>query len=182
MIPVVAVPSTWAAAATRVAAQPRPDMTLEGVYRQLAPAVLGYFRARGVEDPEDLVGDVFVGVARGLRRFDGDGDALRRWVFTIAYRRLADDRRRRARRSEPVPVPPSAVTQDRSTSFDIDLVRALAALTEPQREVVLLRFVADLPLGDVARILRRRVDAVKALQSRGLDRLARQLSTCGADL
>lgn len=151
--------------------------SLEQAYRTLAPAVLGYFRSRGVPEPEDLVGDVFVGVARGLHRFRGDDTDLRRWVFTIAHRRLIDDRRRRiARPLSPVPELPEIETVDRSVTLDPDLLDALSELTPLQREVVLLRFVADLPLAAVARIVRRRVGAVKGLQSRALTHLAHRLN------
>src|SRR5689334_19912708 len=68
------------------------------VYRAFAPAVIGYLRGSGSSDPEALAGDVFLGVIRGLPDFSGDGAALRTWVFTIARRRIVDDRRRRHRR------------------------------------------------------------------------------------
>src|SRR3954471_21843660 len=70
------------------------------IYRALAPAVIGYLRGAGARDPENLAGDVFVGVIEALPRFAGDGAALRSWTFTIADRRLVDDRRRRRRRPE----------------------------------------------------------------------------------
>jgi len=54
-------------------------------------------------------------------------------------------------------------------------VAALSTLTPEQREVVVLRFVGDVSLEDVARITRRRVGAVKAMQHRALEALARQL-------
>jgi RNA polymerase sigma-70 factor (ECF subfamily) len=143
------------------------------VYEALAPAVLGYLRSHRAPEPDDLAGEVFVQVAKDLRRFHGDDGALRRWVFTIAHHRLVDDRRRR--RVRPVvadrPLPELPVF-DEPGPLDPDLVVALGRLTALQREVVLLRFVADLPLADVARILRRPRTAVKALQARALTRLA----------
>lgn len=48
---------------------------------------------------------------------------------------------------------------------------ALEQLTPDQREVVVLRFVADLSVRDAARMTRRRVGAVKSLQVRGIARL-----------
>ena len=56
--------------------------------------------------------------------------------------------------------------------MDPVLVGALAELTTDQREVLVLRFVADLPLEAVALITGRSVGAVKALQHRGLAQLA----------
>jgi RNA polymerase sigma-70 factor (ECF subfamily) len=146
------------------------------VYRQLAPAVLGYLRSQQLADPEDVLGEIFLGVATDIGRFRGDAAALRRWVFTIAHHRLVDDRRRRAvRREELRPELPERPAAPQVAPIDPELLAALSKLTADQREVVALRFVADLPLGDVARITGRRVGAVKALQSRALESLRRLL-------
>jgi RNA polymerase sigma-70 factor (ECF subfamily) len=147
-------------------------------YRELAPAVLGYLRAHGAADPEDLLGEVFLNVARDIHRFRGDGAACRRWVFTIAHRRLLDSWRRQAVRPRVADarVPDVSAANDRVDTIDPALAAAVAALSPAQREIVLLRFVADLPLRDVARITRRRVGAVKALQHRGLATLERLLA------
>jgi RNA polymerase sigma-70 factor (ECF subfamily) len=145
-------------------------------YRRLAPAVLGYLRAERAPDPEDLLGEVFLQVARDISRFRGDDDDLRRWVFTIAHHRLVDDRRRSSRRPQlaavEVPDQPRAAGPDPvDVHLDVHLIAALESLSADQREVVVLRFVADLPLEGVARITGRTVGAVKALQHRGLERL-----------
>jgi RNA polymerase sigma-70 factor (ECF subfamily) len=58
----------------------------------------------------------------------------------------------------------------------LETIRLLERLTPEQREVLVLRFVADLTLEDVARITGRRVGAVKQLQRRGVDNLRRHLN------
>ena len=151
------------------------------VYRALAPAVLGYLRSQRAAEPEDLLGDVFLQVVRDLPRFRGDNDALRRWVFSIAYHRLVDARRRSGRRPAlddgPLPelcwAPPADL-------LDPDLVRALCELTADQREVVALRFVADLSIDAVAALTGRSQGAVKALQHRALAALAEHLGGAGS--
>jgi RNA polymerase sigma-70 factor (ECF subfamily) len=146
-------------------------------YRALAPAVLGYLRAERVPDPDDVLGEVFLQVARDIHRFKGDDQALRRWVFTIAHNRAVDAHRRRARsRVHLDGRVPERLTPPPADPFDPELIAALDTLTPDQREVVVLRFVADLPLEAVARITRRRVGAVKALQHRGLENLGRTVS------
>jgi len=150
------------------------------VYRALAPAVLGYLRSQWAAEPEDLLGEVFVQVVHDLPRFRGDDDDLRRWVFTIAYHRLVDARRRSRRRPAldggPVPELCSAPPAD---LLDPDLVRALGELTADQREVVALRFVADLSIDAVATLTGRSPGAVKALQHRALAALAEDLGDAG---
>jgi len=151
--------------------------TVAGVYASLAPAVLGYFRAHRLPDPEGLTGDVFVSVARRLGSFEGDDDALRRWVFTIAHHRGVDELRQRTRRPDPVALEgidlAAPVVDD---DLDPALVRALGALTADQREVVVLRHVADLSVADVARATGRSEGSVKMLCARGLEALAAQLA------
>ena len=147
------------------------------VYRDLAPAVLGYLHAQGATDPEDLLMDVFVAVVRDLDGVRGDSDAVRRWVFTIAHHRVVDQRRHRARRTRlrSVDVADRSVPDAMSMSADPDLIAALATLTPDQRDVLGLRVVADLPVVDVARILRKRPDAVKSMHHRALISLSQRL-------
>ncbi|HUP71256.1 MAG TPA: RNA polymerase sigma factor [Acidimicrobiales bacterium] len=146
-------------------------------YRAFAPAVLGYLRSQRAADPEDVLGEVFLQVARDWRKFRGDDAACRRWVFSIAHNRLIDAARAASRR----PPVSSSTLPDRpamepAAALDSELLAALASLTAEQREVVVLRFVADLALEDVARITRRRVGAVKAMQHRALEALERALA------
>ena len=151
------------------------------VYRELAPRVLGYLRAQRVPDPEDVLGEVFLQVARDIHRFKGDDADLRRWVFSIPHNRVIDDRRLRARRPQTSDVDvPEAASPAEPDPFDPTLVEALAGLSPDQREVVVLRFVGDLPLEVVARLTGRKVGAVKALQHRALANLARAVSPEGA--
>jgi RNA polymerase sigma-70 factor, ECF subfamily len=147
------------------------------LYRELAPAVLGYFRSQRAPEPEDLLGEVFVHVARNIKRCRGEAEARRRWVFTIAHHRLVDAWRRRAARPVAAnqPPPEQPIVDEPRDEVDPALQAAIDSLTDDQRVVVLLRFVADLSLHDVARITRRRVGAVKALQHRGLAALERAL-------
>lgn len=147
------------------------------LYRSLAPAVVAYLRLQGVEDAEDLSSEVFLGAFRGLERFSGDQEAFRSWVFTIAHRRVVDDRRRRSRR--PVSDPSAdgidevEAASDTETevlaSLDEAQVRRLCGLLPPdQRDVVLLRLIGDMSLRATADALDKTPGAVKALQRRGV--------------
>ncbi|MGH9287167.1 MAG: RNA polymerase sigma factor, partial [Acidimicrobiales bacterium] len=66
------------------AARAGAPWALERIYEVLSPAVAGLFRAQGIDDPDDLTSEVFVGVLRNLAWFDGDARSFRSWVFTIA--------------------------------------------------------------------------------------------------
>jgi RNA polymerase sigma factor (sigma-70 family) len=158
------------------------------IYDDLAPVVLGYIRARGADDPDDLLGDVFLQVVRDLPTFDGDERAFRSWVFTIAYHRLLDDARRRARRPAD-PVPPEQLgealgfgdaEQEALARIGSSWVRQLIAQLSPdQQDALLLRIVADLSVEDIARATGKRPGAVKALQRRALANLRKEISKEG---
>jgi RNA polymerase sigma factor (sigma-70 family) len=152
--------------------------SVERVYDSLAPAVLGYFRSHRMADPEGLTGDVFLAVTQRLATFEGDAEALRRWVFTIAHHRRVDEIRRAARQAPPGPPTAEAVADD--DPFDPALVAALATLTDEQRQVVVLRHVADLSVEDVAEITGRTPGSVKMLTARGLAALALRLDPVAA--
>lgn len=154
------------------------------MYRDLAPAVLGYLRARGGAEPDDLTGEVFLQVVRDLKRFEGGEREFRAWVFTIAHHRLIDDTRQRARR----PVEPAAEVQDWQTptgdveeevlgTFATERVRGIIEQLAPeQRDVLLLRVLGGLTVSEVAKAVGKSSGAVKALQRRGLARIKRALS------
>jgi RNA polymerase sigma factor (sigma-70 family) len=165
------------------AAQAGAAWAFETLYRDLSPAVTGYLRLHGAADPDDLASETFLGVFTGLAGFSGDEAALRAWVFTIAHRRLVDDWRRRGRRPQQADAPDGLaalpggdVEDDAFARLGAGTVHELCArLPEDQRAVVLLRVLADLTVGQVARVMGRSVASVKALQRRGLRALRADL-------
>lgn len=168
------------------AAREGAPWAFEAIYRDLAPAVFGYLRGQGAAEPEDLASEVFVGIVRSLERFQGDERAFRTWVFSIAHRRLVDERRRLSRSLEE-PRDPAEMTriisgmpvggaeEEVMEMLGSGVERAMESLSSDQRAVLLLRILADLSVADVASILGKSQGAVKTLQRRGLRSLVRQL-------
>jgi RNA polymerase sigma factor (sigma-70 family) len=161
------------------------------LYRDHAPAVLGYLRARGAPDAEDLLGEVFLHLARDLSGFEGDAGAFRAWVFTVAHHRLLDDIRKRRRRPQAdgghlldeLAGGVGDAEEDALTVLrEQQLAKMIARLSPDQQSVVLLRVIADLTVEQVARVIGKRPGAVKALQRRGLAALAREISKEGVTL
>ncbi len=165
-------------------AQHGDGLAVAELYKRHASLVLGYMRANGNRDAEDATADVFLSVIRGLKSFEGDGAAFRRWLMTIAHHRMIDGRRQATRRSVECNYDEHVVELDEARSSinlnamttDEELVRALRTITPEQREVVGLRFIADLSLQDVAHITGRSETAIKALQRRGLAALRRAMA------
>jgi RNA polymerase sigma-70 factor (ECF subfamily) len=145
------------------------------VYRRFGPSVYGYLRGQRVDDPDDLLGEVFFQISKSLPTFVGDEKDLRQWVFTIARNRVIDSRRRRARQPRTISAAPPERFEPPDDASYAQLVEMLSILTEEQREVIGLRFIADLSLDDVATLTNRSVVAVKAMQHRAIAQLARAL-------
>src|SRR5258708_35092678 len=73
---------------------------LRQLYDELAPAVVGYLRVRGAQEPEDLTSEVFLAVFTRLTTVSGGASGLRTLLFSVAHARLVDDLRRRGRRGD----------------------------------------------------------------------------------
>lgn len=154
-------------------------------------ALLRYLRVVATQAADDIAADTWVHVVRGLPRFRGDEAAWRAWLFTTARRRAIDQARRRSRRPEAaihdVPASELPVTGD---TADIALehlstraaIALLANLPPLQAEVILLRVVAGLDTGAVAKLVGRSPGAVRVAAHRGLRRLAQILTEAGVTL
>ncbi len=150
------------------------------LYLDLAPVITGYLRGHGCRTAEDVTSETLLQVVRDLHRFDGGESAFRSWVFTIAHHRMIDATRHGQARpsdpAEPEELEAALPGQDFEEAAIAELGSSeldplLAGATPDQRDVLLLRYVADLTLHEVAEVLDKRYDAVKALHRRGLDAL-----------
>ena len=117
------------------------------------------------EDAEDIAQEACI---RAHQRWQvlTDGNYAAAWVAHVSTNLSLDRWRRRrcARRYlASSQLPPGVVNAER-----VDLNRALGTLPRRQREVVLLRYVADLPENEVARQLSCSPGTVKTHASRGL--------------
>jgi RNA polymerase sigma-70 factor (ECF subfamily) len=162
---------------------------IAAVYLELAPALRGFLRRRVPhgEVADDLVEQTFVELIEGGHRIRGDGRALRAWLYRAARNNLADWETRAERRGDHELTDqvastlgdgePDAGERALAAMIDPRLTAALARLTAEQREVIELRLVAELSLGQVAELTGRSVGAVKLLQHRAVRQLAKQLGT-----
>jgi RNA polymerase sigma-70 factor (ECF subfamily) len=167
------------------AARAGSEWALGALYENLHPSVLGYLRTRDAGEAEDLASETWVGVAEGLSGFHGGESDFRRWVFTIARRRLIDHQRRTVRRAT-TPAPPE--TLEGHTPFgdaeadamaELSTQAALAligTLPSDQADVVLLRVLGGFDAAEVGSIMRKRPGTVRVLQHRALVQLAKTLS------
>lgn len=152
------------------------------VYRTYAAQVLGYLTARGVEDPEAVMQEVFLAVLPRLESVTGGVAGLRTFVFSVAHARMVDDHRRRRRAPIELPFEPDLDGREESSAEAEAMERIspqevqdlLSALPDEQREVLTLRLVAGLTVEQSAEVMGKSNGAVKQLQRRALIRLREQ--------
>jgi RNA polymerase sigma-70 factor (ECF subfamily) len=161
------------------AARVGASWALTSLYRELHPALLRYLRVQDPTHYEDIASEVWVAAASGLGRFEGGEHDLRKWLFTIARRRLIDLRRRERRERERMPslsllTPPVGNSEEEAMEglATEAALAAVASLPEDQCEVVLLRVLGGLEVREVAALLHKSKGAVRVLQHRALRRLA----------
>jgi RNA polymerase sigma-70 factor (ECF subfamily) len=154
------------------------------LYRLHSPAIFRYFffRVPDQATAEDLTGEVFLKMLEGLPRYVDRGYPFAAWLFRIAHDRLVDYHRRKASHgSGPLSdrLVDAGADTERSAmraQGDRELHARLAELTSEQRLVVQLRFVEGYSLQETAAILAKTPGAIKALQHRALQQLARKLN------
>lgn len=169
--------------AVLVAAKSGDGLAFEQLYRMLNRRVASFAAARRAADPEGVVNDVFVRVFKNLPTFEGNEDQFIGWVFQITRNRLIDETRHRQRRVDELlmadqPNTRTRIAVDDEVVSQIEterLLQHLDCLTDDQRDVVLLRVVADQSLEVTAASLNKTVGAVKGIQRRALRTLAREI-------
>jgi RNA polymerase sigma-70 factor (ECF subfamily) len=163
------------------AAKTGAEWAVAVLYREFQPSLLRYLRAQAPVDGEDLASQVWLDAAAGLRRFEGDESGFRRWLFTIAHRRLVDLRRRQARGRailtslDATASAPDCEAEVLAASGTEAALALIAGLPRDQAEVVLLRVIGGLDADEVASIVGKKPGTVRVLQHRALKRLAAQL-------
>ncbi|WP_461172843.1 sigma-70 family RNA polymerase sigma factor [Arthrobacter sp. Z1-9] len=149
-------------------------------YRSFAGPVLGYLKARGVDDPEAVTQDVFLAFFPQIGGLTGGLQGAKSLIFYIAHARMVDHYRRLERRPQLTPYDP--LQDSRSTPSAehcaVELNCAAAALldglSDEHQEVLALRVVADLSIEQVAGIMGKSEGAIKQLQRRALQNLKAQ--------
>jgi RNA polymerase sigma-70 factor (ECF subfamily) len=177
--------------AVLAAAQGGNEDDFAALWRDVNPVLLRYLRVIAPAAAEDIAGETWVQVVRGLPGFRGDEQAWRAWLFTTARRRAADEVRRRSRHPV-VPLAEATGELEPRTGDAAGLamenlataaaIAAVSSLPRLQAEVVLLRVLGGLDTEAVGRIVGRSPGAVRVAAHRGLRRLAQTLAKPGVTL
>ncbi len=144
-----------------------------------------YYRVGDIELAQDIQAEVFLRMVEGIHRYEDRGWPLSAWLYRIAHDRTVDMLRRRSRRYH-VPIeywdgscegPEDAISMRLEHE---EVMARLGDLTAEQRQVIVMRFVREMSIQEVAEQLGRTEGSVKALQHRGLQSLARHFGAQAA--
>jgi RNA polymerase sigma-70 factor (ECF subfamily) len=173
------------------AARGGSEAAFSRLWRDGNPALLRYLRVVAPEVAEDVAADTWLHVVRGLAGFRGDERAWRAWLFATVRRRLVDEVRRRSRQPARaldevppgrLPVSPDAADLAMEHMTTRSAMALVARLPAHQAEVIMLRMVAGLDTGTVARLTGRSPGAVRVAAHRGLRRMAAILAEADVTL
>ncbi len=138
------------------------------------------YRTRDEMAAEDLTSQVFLDAINNLHRLSPRGN-FGAWLFTIARRRVADYYRqlRPSISIEESQNPPAADADPLKGLIQAeelkDLEVQIARLNQREREILYLRFAAELSFAEIGLLLGKKENTVKKSFYRLLERLERQM-------
>jgi RNA polymerase sigma-70 factor, ECF subfamily len=158
------------------------DEDFERLYDEHAQALFGFLAYRTGDRAlaEDLLADTFEKALRARRRFDPSRGSTKTWLYSIALNTLRDSIRRSAAAERAGGQLAASAGEEEDDAAEAvarrdELSRALATLTEEEREVVALRFGADLTVPEIAKLQGERLTTVEGRLYRALRKLRERL-------
>jgi RNA polymerase sigma-70 factor (ECF subfamily) len=149
------------------------DAYVERVYRYI------YFRVSNDSLAEDLTSQVFLKAWEHLGTYQPGSSPFLAWLYTIARNQVIDHYRTQ-KESVPleqamaIPSEGRTVSEQVEIRFELQAMRdALQFLTEEQQQVLILKFIAGMETREIAQMMKKAEGAVRALQMRALQTLAK---------
>jgi RNA polymerase sigma-70 factor (ECF subfamily) len=138
-----------------------------------------YSRVGSVPDAEDLTSQTFLAALESLSHLRQDR-RFASWLFTIARSKAMDSFRRRKNitsidQIEDIPGENNPLSEIIQSDQAVALAKLIHALPEDERELLRLRFLAELSFAEIASLIHRSESAVKKSIYRLLARLHSQL-------
>ena len=151
------------------------DACIDRVYRFIL------FRVSDEATAEDLTSQVFLKAWQNLGRYQPKGPFLA-WLYAIARNTVIDHYRTHKQTVSLDEAAPMAAKDDKlddliELKFEVNsLQESLQYLTEEQQEVITLKFIAEYDTDQIARKMGKSEGAIRALQMRALQALAKVLN------
>ena len=169
-------------------AQQGNQEALAMIYDSFYPAIFRYiyYRVSDQDCAEDLAAEVFVRMLERIDHYELRGRPFLAWLYTIAHHLVVDHYRKKSEVTM-MPLEESLVagdgfrpdqTAERLLSQEY-LSKMLTHLTEDQRQVILLKFIEDYEVAEVAELMGKQERAIRSLQHRALAALNRAMEKEG---
>jgi RNA polymerase sigma-70 factor, ECF subfamily len=136
-------------------------------------------RTASREEAEDLTSDVFQQALANLKRFEWRGAPFAAWLVRIAANAIADRWRLRTRETGDPPADELSDPSMEGIEQRAALFQMVDRLPDDQRRVIVMRFVEQKSIREIAQDLKRTEGAIKQLQFRALEKLRASME--GAD-
>jgi RNA polymerase sigma-70 factor, ECF subfamily len=153
------------------------------LYEAHIDSIFAYIRYRVHSDviAEDITSEVFLRMVRSITSYRDQGVPFRAWLFRVAANLITDHYRQHSK-NPTVPIPESYVS-DEINPFDHvlqedehqHLWQAIRTLPAEYQDLLVLRFMEDMPHTEIARILNKSAMALRAMQYRALKALGEAL-------
>ena len=161
-----------------------------GLYRMYLPTVYKFlfYRVGNKAQAEDMTAEVFLRALRKIGDFTWTGADFGAWLLRIARNLILDDAKSSRARLEMLndEMPedsggeaPTAEAECMENLTCQEIYKAITKLRPDQREVVTLRFLHGMGVGEVAEIMGKKEGTVRTLQFRGLKALEKILVARG---
>jgi RNA polymerase sigma-70 factor (ECF subfamily) len=142
-----------------------------------------YVRVYVKHDVDDIAQTVFLKAWQAMARYENQGRPFLAWLFTIARNSVFDYRKKKRDillddtpiRDESVSLAPR---DEEKEIYDEQLLlvrRALLHLSQDQQDVIALRFIEGRSYREIATLIEKSQDAVRAIASRGLRELRKKI-------
>ena len=141
-----------------------------------------FIRINDQGEAENLGGDVFLRALQSLDSYRGRPQQMIAWLFSIARNLVIDHVRKMSKRKEisidEVEIPDKQNIEEAvEKKSELErLSQAVKQLTPAQREVIGLRFFAELSSTEVGKILGKSSGAVREMQRAAIETLREQMN------
>ena len=146
-----------------------PEPLIRRVYAYAA------YRLGDGPDAEDATNDAFERALRYRDSYDRGKGEPAAWLIGIARRCVDEVLANRVPLAEP-PEAEAPLDLEQQTVSRLELSRAMAVLSDQDRELVALRYGADLSARQIAELLEARTNTIEVALHRALERLRRQIA------
>jgi len=159
------------------------DSDFERLYSDHAQALFGFLAYRTGDRAlaEDGLSESFERALRARKRYDPTKASAKTWLYSIALNCLRDQQRRQGaevRALDRVGAPVGDDLRDRGidrAETRDEVQRAMAALSDEEREVVALRYGGELTAKEAAKLLGEKETTVEGRLYRALGKLREEL-------